>query len=124
MAKTFRGNEYLGIRIPTVFGETDARLCAGCGIRIDGRPFRVSIMDIVSPESPGWADVAARVNPGPHQFHDDPACVRTWIRERGYLLCRLSGIRRIMRPVRLPGDSPPWGLCDGIHREAHEFVPA
>jgi hypothetical protein len=124
MAKTFRGNEYLGIRIPTVFGETDARLCAGCGSRIDGRPFRVSIMDIVSPESPGWADVAARMNPGPHQFHDDPACVRTWVRERGYLLCRLSGIRRIMRPVRLPGDAPRWGLCDGIHREAHEFVPA
>lgn len=124
MAKTFRGNEYLGVRIPTIFGETDARLCAGCGRHIDARPFRVSIMDIVSTETPVWADETIALNPGPHQFHDDPACVRAWCHEHGYLLCRLSGIREIMRPVAIPGDTPRWGLCDGIHREAHEFVPA
>ncbi len=123
-ARTFRGNEYLGIRIPTVFGETDARRCAGCGGHIDGTPFRVSIMDIVSPESPAWADKRARLNPGPHEFHDDPACVRAWFHEQGYLVCRLSGVRQIMRPVAIPGDPPRWGLCDGVHREAHEFVPA
>ena len=124
MAKTFRGNEYLGVRIPTIFGETDARLCAGCGGHIDGRPFRVSIMDIVSTETPVWADETIALNPGPHQFHDDPACVRAWCHEHGYLVCRLSGIRGIMRPVAIPGDAPRWGLCDGIHREAHEFIPA
>ena len=30
---------------------------------------------------------------------------------------------RFRRPV-LPGDTLRWGLCDGEHREAHEFVPA
>ena len=29
-----------------------------------------------------------------------------------------------MRPVPIPGDPPRWGLCDGLHRDAHEFVPA
>ena len=29
-----------------------------------------------------------------------------------------------MRPVRIPTDPPAWGLCDGIHRDDHEFVPA
>jgi len=27
-----------------------------------------------------------------------------------------------MRPVPLPGEAIRWGLCDGEHREAHEFV--
>jgi hypothetical protein len=27
-----------------------------------------------------------------------------------------------MRPVPLPVDPPRLGLCDGIHREDHEFV--
>jgi hypothetical protein len=30
-----------------------------------------------------------------------------------------------MRPVQIPGaDTVRWGLCDGIHRDDHEFVPA
>jgi hypothetical protein len=29
-----------------------------------------------------------------------------------------------MRPVAIPGDTVRWGLCDGIHRDDHEFVPA
>ncbi len=124
MAKTFRGNEYLGIRIPTIFGEGDARRCAGCGLRIEGKPFRISLMDIVSSESPPWWDRGAALNPGPHQFHEDPACVRRWCREKGYLVCRHSTFRQLMRPVRLPVEGAPWGLCDGIHRDAHEFVPA
>jgi hypothetical protein len=33
-------------------------------------------------------------------------------------------VREIMRPVPLSSDPPAWGLCDGLHREAHEFVPA
>jgi hypothetical protein len=28
-----------------------------------------------------------------------------------------------MRPIPLPGETIGWGLCDGEHREAHEFVP-
>ena len=50
--------------------------------------------------------------------------VRRWMRERGYLFCRRGDVREIMRPVVLPVDPPAWGLCDGIHRDDHEFVPA
>jgi hypothetical protein len=32
-------------------------------------------------------------------------------------------VRELMRPVPLPGATIRWGLCDGEHREAHEFVP-
>ena len=123
-ATRFRGGEILGIRIPTIFEENDAIRCEGCGQPIAGTPFRVSIMDIVSREAPpSWA-VAAPLNPGPHQFHADPDHFRAWARHRGWFLCRLSDVRELMRPVPIPGEQPRWGLCDGLHREAHEFVPA
>ena len=121
---TFRGGEILGIRIPTVFDENDGKVCAGCGQPIDGTPFRISLLDTVSAEVPdSWAR-HARLNPGPHQFHADPACFRAWARGRGLFFCRLSEVREIMRPVAIPGDSPRWGACDGVHRQAHEFVLA
>lgn len=114
----------MGIRIPTVFDENDAKRCAGCGEPIDGTPFRVSIMDIVSREAPpSWA-VAAPLNPGPHQFHADPEHFRAWARRRGHYICRLSEVRELMRPVPLPIDPPAWGVCDGRHRDDHEFLPA
>ena len=81
-------------------------------------------LDIVAPESPpSWA-VGARLNPGPHQFHAEPDHFRTWARGRGHYFCQLSDVREIMRPVPIPGEKARWGLCDGLHREAHEFVPA
>ena len=114
----------MGVRIPTVFDENIAIRCEACGEPVKGRPFRVSLLDIVAAETPpSWA-VGAAINPGPHEFHPDPEHVRSWLRARGYLFCRLSDVREIMRPVAIPGDRPRWGLCDGIHREAHEFVPA
>ena len=71
-ATRFRGGRIMGIRIPTVFAENDAKRCAGCGEPIESTPFRVSIMDNVAPESaPSWAE-RAPLNPGPHQFHADP----------------------------------------------------
>jgi len=120
----FRGGEIMGIRIPTVFEESDAIRCAGCGGHIDGTPFRVSIMDIVSPEAPPTWAVAVTLNPGPHQFHSDPAHFRSWASGKGYYFCRLSEVREIMRPIAIPGQEGRWGLCDGLHREAHELVPA
>jgi hypothetical protein len=124
MSNTFRGGEIYGIPITTVFEENDTIRCAGCGELIPGTPFRVTLLDIVAPEaSPTWAE-GARLNPGPHQFHAQPEHFRAWARTRGHLFCRLSDVREIMRPVPIPGDAPRWGLCDGLHREAHEFVPA
>ncbi|MCY7417793.1 MAG: hypothetical protein LH650_04720 [Chloroflexi bacterium] len=120
----FRGGQIMGIRIPTVFEENDAKRCDGCGEPISGTPFRISIMDSVSREAPpSWAE-RATFNPGPHQFHSDPEHFRTWARARGYYFCRLSDVRELMRPVPLPIDPPAWGVCDGRHHEAHEFLPA
>jgi hypothetical protein len=123
-ATRFRGGEIYGIRIPTVFSENDAIRCEGCGEHIDGTPFRVSIMDIVAPEAPpSWA-VGAKVNPGPHQFHADGEHVKTWARRQGYFWCRLSAARELMRPIPIPGDEERWGLCDALHPDDHQLVPA
>jgi len=124
MANTFRGGEIYGITIPTVFDENNTIRCDGCGELIAGTPFRVTLLDIVAPEAPPTWSEGARLNPGPHQFHAQPEHFRAWANRRGFLFCRLSDVREIMRPVPIPGDSPRWGLCDGLHREAHEFVPA
>ena len=51
--------------------------------------------------------------------------VRLWhTADRGYLFCRKGEVREIMRPIPIPGDVVRWGLCDGIHRDDHELVPA
>jgi hypothetical protein len=124
MSNGFRGGEIYGIPITTRFDENNAIRCAGCGELITDTPFRVTLLDIVSPEAPpSWA-VGAPLNPGPHEFHAANDHFRAWARRRGHYFCRLSEVREIMRPVPIPGDAPRWGLCDGIHREAHEFVPA
>ncbi|MEP7158689.1 MAG: hypothetical protein ABI797_04625 [Chloroflexota bacterium] len=120
----FRGGEIYGIPITTVFEENNAIRCEGCGERIEQTPFRISILDIVAPEAPpSWA-VGAKVNPGPHQFHANPEHFRAWARRHDYFFCRLSDVREIMRPVPIPGEQPRWGLCDGLHRQSHEFIPS
>ena len=114
----------MGIRIPTIGVDTNAVRCRGCSGLIEGQPFRVSVMDVVAIErAPSMAE-GTQVNPGPYQFHSDPACVRTWMRERGYLFCRRSEVRGLMRPVTIPGEPPRLGLCDGVHRDDHAFIPA
>ncbi|HET7829851.1 MAG TPA: hypothetical protein VFL03_09830 [Candidatus Limnocylindrales bacterium] len=116
--------ELMGVTIRTIVNENVAIRCDGCREIIHGTPWRVNLLDIVAPEvAVGW-DEGTPINPGPHQFHSDPVCVRRWMGERGYYLCRRGDIREIMRPVPLPLDPPAWGLCDGIHRDEHEFVPA
>jgi hypothetical protein len=120
----FRGGEIYGIEIPTLIDENNAIRCAGCGEPITGTPFRITILDIVAPEAPpSWA-VGAKVNPGPNQFHANPEHFRAWARAKGYFFCRLSDVREIMRPVPIPGEELRWGLCDGLHRQAHELIPA
>jgi hypothetical protein len=118
--------ELYGVRIPTIVTDNIAARCAGCGQVIEGRPWRVSILDILAPEAPvSWTD-SAGLNPGPFEFHGDPNHVLTWMAQRGMLFCRRSQVREMMRPVRLPAapgsQTPRLGLCDGIHRDDHEFI--
>jgi hypothetical protein len=111
-----------GVRIPTIVTDIKAARCSGCGEVIEGRPWRVSILDIVAPESPVPSTESAPLNPGPFEFHADPGHVLAWMSSRGMLFCRRSRVREIMRPVWVPAEPPVLGLCDGIHRDDHEFV--
>ena len=116
--------EIMGVRIPTIVADNNARRCDGCLEPIEGTPWRINLLDIVAAETPvSWA-ARPVINPGPFQFHGEPAHVRTWMRKRGYLFCRRGTVREIMRPIAIPGEATRWGLCDGIHRDDHEFVPA
>jgi hypothetical protein len=121
---TIAAMEIMGIDIRTVISDNVATRCDGCLEIIPGTPWRVNLLDIVATESPvDWTD-SPLINPGPFQFHGDPGCVRRWMAARGHLFCRRGEVREIMRPVPLPGDEPRFGLCDGIHRDDHEFIPA
>jgi hypothetical protein len=119
--------EIMGIRIPTVVKDNVAMRCDGCLEVIDGTPWRVNVLDIVSTEVAAPWDETPAINPGPFQFHSDESHVRRWMADRGYLFCRKGRIREIMRPIPVPsadGGSVRWGLCDGLHRDDHELVPA
>ena len=114
----------MGIRIPTVVKDNIALRCDGCLEVIDGTPWRLNVLDTVSTETPvSWTERPV-LNPGPFQFHGDPAHVLTWMRKRGWLFCRRGRVREIMRPVAIPAEGMTWGLCDGLHRDDHEFVRA
>ncbi len=123
--------EIMGVQIRTIISDNVARRCEGCREVIDGTPWRVNLLDIVAAEKPvSWAASPA-INPGPFQFHADAVCVRRWMASKAYLFCRRGTVREIMRPVPLPtGDATDrpatgsFGLCDGVHRDDHEFVPA
>jgi hypothetical protein len=116
--------DIMGVTIRTIVADTVSIRCDGCREVIPGTPWRINLLDTVSPEvAVGWTE-SAPINPGPHQFHSDAACVRRWMAEHGYRFCRRGEVREIMRPVALPTEPPSWGLCDGIHRDDHEFVPA
>jgi hypothetical protein len=114
--------ELYGVRIPTVVTENVAVRCLGCGEVIEDRPWRINILDTMAPETPvSWTESAA-INPGPFEFHADPTHVLAWMARRGVYFCRRSAVRSILRPVRLPTEPPRLGLCDGLHRDNHEFV--
>ena len=117
----------MGIRIPTVVHDNVAIRCDGCLKVIDGTPWRVNVLDTVTTEvAAPWTE-STGINPGPFQFHSDEACVRSWMAEKGFLFCRKGRVREIMRPIPVPaadGATVRWGLCDGIHRDDHELVPA
>jgi hypothetical protein len=114
----------MGIDINTIVIDNVATRCDGCLEIIDGTPWRLNILDIVSTEVPMSAARQGVINPGPFQFHGDAGHVRRWMADNGYWFCRKSEVREIMRPIPVPAPDGTlaWGLCDGIHRDDHEFV--
>jgi hypothetical protein len=119
--------DYLGVHIDTIVEDNVAIRCDGCLEVIDGTPWRMNILDVVAAETPvSWTD-RPPINPGPFEFHGDGSHVRTWMRARGYLFCRKGEVREIMRPIPIPGAAGAplrYGLCDGLHRDDHELIPA
>ena len=91
--------EIYGVKISTIVSDNVAARCAGCGEIIEGTPWRISILDVVAPESPVPWDQSAGLNPGPFEFHSDPSHVLAWMARRGTLFCRRSRVRELMRPV-------------------------
>ncbi len=114
----------MGVQIRTIVKDNVATRCDGCLGIIEGTPWRINLLDIVSPEAASSWTARPAINPGPFQFHPDPAHVRAWMAAKGYLFCRRGIVRELMRPIPIPGDEPRWGLCDGLHRDDHEFIPA
>ncbi len=96
--------------IRTIVTNNVAIRCDGCRDVIDGTPWRVNLLDIVAPEvAVGWAEQTP-INPGPHQFHADAACVRRWMAEKGYYLCRRGDVREICGRSPCPS-TRPRGAC-------------
>ena len=74
--------EIMGIQIRTIVQDNVATRCDGCHEIIEGTPWRINLLDIVAAEAPvAWTERPA-INPGPFQFHSDPACVRRWMAAR------------------------------------------
>jgi len=114
--------ELYGVRINTIVTDNVAVRCAGCGGVIEGKALAGQHPGRGSPEAPvSWTE-SAGLNPGPFEFHSDPSHVLAWMATRGALFCRRSQVREILRPVWLPTEPRRLGLCDGIHRDNHEFV--
>lgn len=116
--------ELYGVNINTIVHDNVAIRCDGCLGIIPGTPWRLNILDIVSAETPvSWTDRPA-INPGPFQFHSDPAHVRRWMARKGYLFCRRSEVRDIMRPVPIPGICLAW-VCamDSTATPTSSFPP-
>ena len=116
----------MGVQIRTIVSDNVASRCDGCREIIDGTPWRINLLDIVAAETPvAWTERPA-INPGPFQFHGDPACVRRWMAAQGLsvLPARARSARSCARSRSPATTRPRWGLCDGIHRDDHEFVPA
>ncbi len=90
------------MQIRTIVKDNVASRCDGCHDVIHGTPWRVNLLDIVAAESPVDWTARPTINPGPFQFHSDPACVRRWMADKGYLFCRRGEVREIMRPVADP----------------------
>ena len=116
--------QLMGVNINTIVKDNVATRCDGCLEVIEGTPWRLNILDTVATEIAMSAAEQGAINPGPFEFHREPSHAKQWMADRGFYFCRLSEVREIMRPIPLPGPGGPvrWGLCDGIHRDDHEFV--
>ena len=119
--------EIMGIRPDTVVKDNVARRCEGCLEVIEGTPWRMNILDIVSTEvaAPGTSrrrSTRARSSSTPTR----PTSGAGWQIAATSSAAKDGSARSCARsPSRAPMAPPVrWGLCDGIHRDDHELIPA
>ena len=117
--------EIMGIQIRTIIKDNVATRCDGCLEIIDGTPWRINLLDIVAAEAPvAWTERPA-INPGPVPVPRRPGLRPALDGRPGLPVLPPGRGPRDHAPGPDPRRRPPrWGLCDGIHRDDHEFVPA
>jgi hypothetical protein len=115
--------EIMGIQINTIIRDNVATRCDGCLEIIDGTPWRINLLDIVAAEAPvAWTDRPA-INPGPFQFHGNPArsarsCDRWQSRARRAATgCATGSIATIMSSSPPEPEAAP--LAGSPDREPH-----
>ena len=103
--------EIMGVDIRTIISDNVATRCDGCNEIIEGTPWRVNVLDIVATESPvDWTDTPL-VNPGPFQFHGDPAHVRVWMAAQGLPVLPPQRGARDHAPGADPRSGRPYSAC-------------
>ena len=111
------GADIIGRLVGAQFSKT-----FGQNFMTDNRP---GAANIIATEIAPAVGERSPLNPGPFQFCTDRTCPDRWIASRGWLRCSRSEVREIMRPIPLQATGVATiGLCDGIHRDDHEFVSA
>ena len=81
----------MGVHIRTIVKDNVATRCDGCREIIEGTPWRINLLDIVSPEAAAsWTERPA-INPGPFQFHPIPPTFAAGWPRRG--TCSAVGVR-------------------------------
>ena len=92
--------EIMGVDIRTIISDNVATRCDGCNEIVEGTPWRVNVLDIVATETPvDWTETPL-VNPGPFQFHSDPAHVRRGWRARATCSAAAAKCARSCAPCR------------------------
>ena len=119
--------DYLGVHIDTIVEDNVSIRCDGCLEVIDGTPWRMNILDVVAAETPvSWAE-RPPINPGrSSSMATAPTSGRGCARAASCSAARARSARSC-GPIPIPGpEGAPlrYGLCDGLHRDDHELVPA
>ena len=97
----------MGVQIRTIISDNVAKRCEGCQQVIDGTPWRINLLDIVTAETPVSWTARPAINPGPFQFHGDAACVRRWMASRATCSAGAARCARSCAPSRSPVRTRP-----------------
>ena len=106
-----------------------AQRCDGCHEVIDGTPGGSTSSTSSPPRRPCRWTARPAINPGPVPVprRSRPASAAGWPTRATCSAAAARSARSCGRSRSRPGRRAGrgrWGLCDGIHRDDHEFVPA